>query len=147
MDLSAQGEDPYRFWRERMTRLVQAMWVGLGIQLAGDIVDARWHAANDGFEGAADQLQAHWLVWLGVTVAMAAAALAAREMRPAHNGGLDFTLANCTGYAFFAAWHFAAHWGGSDSELAHVALLLTRLAMFGGIVWATLAWRQTSRAL
>lgn len=49
--------------------------------VAGQLVDLRWHAAHGHrFETAADQLGAHWLIWLGVLVLLIVAVVGARSV-------------------------------------------------------------------
>jgi hypothetical protein len=59
------------------SRLLAGAWTGIALQAAGQVVDLRWHATHPGFERAADQLRAHWLIWLGVLVAIGKAAILA----------------------------------------------------------------------
>jgi hypothetical protein len=129
-----------------MRRLFQALWAGVVVQLLGELLDARWHATHEEFETASDQLQAHWLLWLGTALTLAAAALAARRLRPEHNPGLDATLAAGTAYVLVASWHLLAHLAGSDPELAHALLLVTKLGILSSVAWATLVWRRDRRA-
>ena len=48
----------------RARTALQLLWATLIVQVAGRLIDARWHATHDEFEGASQQLQAHWLIWL-----------------------------------------------------------------------------------
>lgn len=129
-----------------MTRLFQALWAGVALQLAGQAIDINWHSTHEEFETAPDQLQAHWLLWLGTALTLAAALVAARRTAPKRNPGLDTTLAAGTVYVLVSIWHFVAHASGSDPELAHVLLVVTKLGILGGVLWATLLWRRAERA-
>ncbi len=125
-----------------MKRLFQLIWLGIAVQVAGELVDLRWHATHDEFEGAGEQLEAHWLVWLGTLMTLAPATAAAARVSPGRNGGLVLTLAAGAVYVAVSVWHFAAHASGTDPELAHVLLALGKIGMLAGVIWATVAWRR-----
>ena len=61
--------------------LSTVLWFGLGALVAGRLFDLWWHSTHEGFETAGDQLQAHWLAWLGALVLLAASPLAALSIR------------------------------------------------------------------
>jgi hypothetical protein len=126
-------------------RLLLALWAALAGQLLGRLVDLRWHLTHEEFEGAAEQLEAHWLIWLAVlaTIAVAAAGLRARPDRPERNG-LRVVVSAGLVYGGIAIWHFIEHANGSDPELAHVLLTLSEVAMFGGAAIATIRARRSS---
>ncbi|HZA76931.1 MAG TPA: hypothetical protein VE623_11140, partial [Acidimicrobiales bacterium] len=65
-----------------------------------------WHATHDEFETGADQLQAHWLVWLGALVILAAA-MRGTLQRP--TAGYRIVVAGALGYLAVAVWHFYEH--------------------------------------
>jgi cytochrome bd-type quinol oxidase subunit 2 len=117
---------------------------GLVVFVAGRLVDAAWHATHDEFETAADQLQAHAVVWLGTLLLMAAAAIAIS--RRTTNRGYAVVLAGTLGYAVVAAWHFWEHSQHRDPDLPHVLLLVTNLIIFLGIGWVWIAPRLGQRA-
>lgn len=48
--------------------------------MAGQVDDLRWHAANGGFETAADQVGGHCLIWLGVLDLLVVGAVGARRV-------------------------------------------------------------------
>jgi hypothetical protein len=73
------------------------------------VIDLRWHAIHPGFERAADQLQAHWLIWLGVLVTLAAAAVGARRVLSSWYSGYRLLLLASVAYALSSAWHFWEH--------------------------------------
>ena len=62
-------------------RALQGLWVAVAVQVAGRIVDGLWHASHDEFETTSDQLQAHWLIWVGVLLALVVAYGAVRALR------------------------------------------------------------------
>jgi hypothetical protein len=124
------------------SRPLAALWGALVLQLLGRLVDLRWHLANDEFEGTSQQLEAHWLIWLGVAATVAVAAVALRQHR-AGPGAAAFALVLGSGllYVGVAVWHFVEHANGADPELAHYLLALTQLGMVAGAALATLAAR------
>lgn len=62
-------------------RLFSALLIGFGVQVAGRLVDLQWHLTHEEFEGRAEQVQAHWLIWLSTIFVIAAAALGVRDVR------------------------------------------------------------------
>jgi hypothetical protein len=118
------------------TRLVQLLAVALVVQIAGRALDGRWHATHDEFEGASQQLEAHWLIWLGVLATLGICALALRRLDRDDRGLLGYrvTLVSGLGYAIVAVWHFIEHANHNDPEIAHVLLALGQAGMLIGIV-------------
>jgi hypothetical protein len=125
---------------------LRALWIAVGVQLAGRLLDLRWHLANDEFEGTSQQLEAHWLLWIGVlaTIAVAGVAVGAPE-RPAGRVGYLLTLLSGLVYAPVAIWHFIEHANHADPELAHVLLGLTQIGMVAGAIIATMIARRGRR--
>jgi hypothetical protein len=124
---------------------LQLLWATLLVQVLGRLIDARWHATHDEFEGASEQLEAHWLAWIGVLATLGVAAWAAqRGVTPGRLGYLTVLVA--TGfYVPVAVWHFIEHANHSDPELAHVLLAISQIAVLVGAIAATLAWRSPPR--
>jgi hypothetical protein len=125
---------------------LRALWIAVGVQLAGRLLDLRWHLANDEFEGTSQQLEAHWLLWLGVlaTIAVAAVAIAAKQ-QPAGQFGYQVTLLSGLLYVPVSIWHFIEHANNADPELAHVLLGLTQIGMVVGAIVATVIARRGRR--
>jgi hypothetical protein len=118
--------------------MLRALWVAVAVQLAGRLLDLRWHLTHDEFEGTSQQLEAHWLLWLGVLATIAVAAVASVRMeRPAARPGYLLTLLSGGLYVPVAIWHFIEHANGSDPELAHVLLAVGGIGMVAGAVLAT----------
>ena len=124
-------------------RVLAAVWVGLGLWLAGRLVDARWHATHDEFEGASQQIEAHWLAWLGVAVTLVVAVAATRRFAALRRsvGALTLVAAGAL-YAVVGIWHFIEHANGSDPEVAHVLLVLANAGMLVGAIVLTLSLRR-----
>lgn len=125
---------------------LRALWIAVGVQLAGRLLDLRWHLSHDEFEGASQQLDAHWLAWLGVlaTLAVVIVALAARE-QPAGRSGYLVTLLSGLLYVPVSVWHFIEHANGADPELAHLLLAVGQIGMVAGAIVATVIVRRGHR--
>jgi hypothetical protein len=125
------------------SRALRALWIAVAVQLAGRLLDLRWHLTHDEFEGTSQQLEAHWLLWLGVlaTVAVAAWVVLMPERLAGYHGYL-LTLAAAALYVPVAVWHFVAHANSEDPELAHVLVGIGGVGMVIGAVLATLLVRR-----
>lgn len=121
-----------------------ALWIAVVVMVLGRLLDLRWHATHDEFEGTTEQLQAHWLVWLGVILVLLVATVAIRE----GSGGVGFrlTLASAGLYVPVAIWHFIEHANGSDPESAHVLLAITNLGIVVGAAAGFFEARQPPAA-
>jgi hypothetical protein len=119
---------------------LKALWIAVAVQILGRLLDLRWHLDNDEFEGTAQQLEAHWLLWLGV---LATLAIALAALRTELDGrGLRALIGITLAYIAVAIWHFVEHANHADPELAHYLLGLTQLGMIGAAIWVTLAFRR-----
>ena len=127
----------------RLGRLFAAVWVGVALQVIGQAIDFRWHATHPEFETARDQLQAHWLLWIGSLVTLVAAWLAVRAVRGARREGLLLTVWASLGYVAFSIWHFLEHARGADPDLPHVLLGVAKVGILVGVIWATVQWRRS----
>ena len=124
------------------TRILLWTWVGLVLHAAGQVLDLRWHATHSEFEGAVEQLEAHWLLWLGAAVTMVAALRGAtlfESSRLAGYGPLVWALA---AYGVVSAWHFWEHAQRRDPDLPHVLLASAQMAMLLGGISATVVHRR-----
>lgn len=117
-----------------MRRWLPWLWLAAVVQIAGRVVDLRWHATHPGFESAGNQLQAHWLIWLGVVAGLA---VAIAGLRVARDRGLLITAWASGAYLSVAGWHFAEHAAGNDPEIAHVLLAVAWTAALAGIADVT----------
>lgn len=131
--------------KSRGRELFAAIWVGIALQVLGQAIDLRWHATHKIFEAPSDQLRAHWVLWIGTLVTLAAASLAVQVFGRGQNAGLVMTVAAGTGYVAVSIWHFLEHAGSADPGLPHILLAVTKLATLIGVVWATVQWRTSRR--
>jgi hypothetical protein len=121
-------------------RVLATVWASLAVWLAGRLLDARWHATHDEFEGASQQIEAHWLAWLGVALVLTVAAVAAKRFATLRRSlGLRTLVASGALYAITAVWHFIEHANGADPEAAHVLLVLGNAGMVIGAVLLTVS--------
>ncbi|MFN2524944.1 MAG: hypothetical protein ABR505_01565 [Actinomycetota bacterium] len=122
-----------------------ALVVGFVGQIGGRLVDLQWHLTHEEFEGAAEQLQAHWLIWLSTAFVLGVAALALRQdSRPAEQRGYLLVLLANLAYAIVAVIHFLQHLDHREVDWAHLLLALTSIAAAIGVIWV-IARRFTSR--
>lgn len=123
-------------------RLLAVLWAGIAIQIAGRALDGIWHANNEGFESASDQLQAHWLLWLGVATTLAGSAVAISRVGEARRGWAAVFAASAA-YLAAALWHFLEHAASNDPAAAHILLGILWVALLIAAVVTTLDWRRT----
>ena len=123
-------------------RLLQALWATVLLQLAGRLVDLRWHLTHPEFEAASQQVEAHWLVWLAVLASIGVAVFAIAGPSAAAMAGYRVVLIAGLVYTAVAVWHFIEHAHHHDPQVAHVLLALSQLAMLVGAVVATLRSRR-----
>ncbi len=124
---------------QRRERIFRALLIGFGGQLAGRLVDLQWHLTHEDFEGGADQLQAHWLIWLATAFVLWVAAAGIRDVgEPARRGYLIVLVANLA-YAAVAIVHFFQHVNGLEVDWAHFLLLVSNIAAVVGVVWVVVA--------
>ena len=125
-----------------LRRPLRLLWVALTVQLLGRLLDLRWHATHDEFEGPSQQFEAHWLLWIGVLGTLVVVGwLVAQGASPGRSGYLTALVASCL-YVAVAVWHFVEHANHQDPELAHILLAVTQTAVVAGAVLATVAVRR-----
>ena len=120
------------------TRTVVSLWAAFAVQIAGRLLDLRWHQTHSEFESGGDQVQAHWLVWLGTILVLIVAARALRSDRAAHarSGYVTVLVANGV-YAAAAALHFVQHANHSEVDWTHAVLGLTNVVATAGVFIVT----------
>jgi hypothetical protein len=115
---------------------LRALWAGGILFLAGIARDQLWHATHDEFEGNSQQVEAHWLLWLGFLVVLSVTVLAfLRLSSDERHPGFGVVLAASLFYLPVTVWHFAAHANHVDPGLAHVLLAIGDAAILGGVAW------------
>jgi hypothetical protein len=124
------------------SRLLAGVWTGIALQAAGQVIDLRWHATHPGFERAADQLQAHWLIWLGVLVTVVVAAVGASRVPSSWYSGYRLLLVAGVAYALSSGWHFWEHAQLRDPAAPHVLVAIGKAAILAGAISATVVSRR-----
>jgi uncharacterized membrane protein AbrB (regulator of aidB expression) len=111
-------------------RLRIVVIVGAVVMTAGRVVDLQWHATHPEFETGADQIQAHWLAWLGALFLLVTGSIGvgARYRSP----GFLIMFASAWLYAGVAVWHFWLHQHLRDPDLPHLLLALSQLGLYTG---------------
>jgi hypothetical protein len=131
-----------RYVREKP---LTALWIAVGVVIVGRLVDLQWHLPHDNFGGAADQVQAHLVVWIGVLMLLGVSAIAVRQ--GAAGLGYRLSLGGAAFYVPVAIWHFVEHANRSDFELPHILIALAYIATLIGVVAVTVpAIRQRPTA-
>ena len=115
------------------------------VQIVGRFVDLQWHATHAGFETGRDQVTAHWLVWLGTLLIIAAAVWALRSTPPddERRGYLVLLWSNLI-YVVVAVVHFIQHLDHQEVNWAHVSLGVLNTGSVVGVLMV--AWVRLRRA-
>jgi hypothetical protein len=120
---------------------LRALWVGGLLFVAGIVLDQRWHATHDEFEGTSQQFEAHWLLWIGfLGVTGAALAASARLTRAERHPGFTVVLVASAVYLPVTVWHFVAHASEVDPAVAHVLLAVGDAGIIAGVAWTLVAF-------
>jgi hypothetical protein len=122
-------------------RSLLALWLGVTVMLAGEVVDLRWHLTHDEFETASDQLRAHWLTWLGAVVALAAGVV--RASRGTDHNPYRLVAVFGIAYVGLGIWHFVEHVDHSDPAVAHVLIAIAKAGIVVAAVIAAVEARRT----
>ncbi len=128
-------------------KLFRLLLIGLVAQIAGRLVDLQWHLTHDEFEGAAEQLRAHWLIWISTIFILGVALAAVRSVGEPrqHRGYLVVFVANLA-YAVIAVVHFFQHLDHREVDWAHLLLAVTSIAAVLGVLWVVAARVSSRRA-
>ncbi len=127
-------------------RTFKTLWAAFVVQVAGRLLDFWWHATHDEFETGADQLTAHWLVWLGTLFILVVAARALRSgLSGSERRGYLVVLWSNALYLVVAVIHFMQHLGYQEVDWAHISLAVTNVGSVVGVLMVT-ATRRTRRA-
>jgi hypothetical protein len=127
--------------------LFSALVIGFGAQIAGRLVDLRWHLTHDEFEGGVEQLQAHWLIWLATlfVIGVAGVALGHADHQSERRGYLIVLVSNVA-YAVVAVIHFFQHLNQLEVDWAHLLLAIIGVASVIGVLWVIGARLRSRRA-
>ncbi len=122
---------------------MRPLWGAFAVQVAGRLLDFWWHATHEEFETGADQLQAHWLVWIGTVLVLV---VAARALRTGVEGRIragyaTVVIANAL-YVPIAVAHFIQHMNLQEVDWAHVALAVTNVVAALGVLFVTYVSRR-----
>jgi hypothetical protein len=93
-------------------------------------------------ERAADQVQAHWLIWLGVLVTLVVAAVGASRVPSSWHSGYRLLLLAGVAYALSSGWHFWEHAQLRDPVAPHVLVAIGKAAILAGAISATVVSRR-----
>ena len=134
---------------EKDEKLFRLLLIGFVGQVAGRLVDLQWHLTHDEFEGAAEQLRAHWLIWISTVFVLSVALAAVRGVGESrqHRGYLVVLVANLA-YAVVAVVHFFQHLDRLEVDWANLLLAITSVAAAVGVLWviaARVASRRTDK--
>jgi hypothetical protein len=122
------------------TRYLRALWIGALLFVAGIVLDQRWHATHDEFEGTSQQFEAHWLLWVGFLLVLVATVLAFLRLTPGERPrGIAVVLIASAIYLPVTVWHFVAHANEIDPDVAHVLLAIGDVAIIAGAGWTFVA--------
>ncbi len=116
-------------------RLFVTLIAGFAGQIAGRLLDFRWHSTHSEFEGGEEQLEAHWLIWAATILVIVCAAVGVRD-RPDRAERLRYAVvlwANVA-YAAVAIVHFFQHLNHLEVDWAHFLLGLTNVVGAAGVV-------------
>jgi hypothetical protein len=121
-------------------RLFPALLIGFGAQIAGRLVDLQWHLTHEEFEGAVEELQARWLIWLTTVFVVGVAALGVRDIdEPDQRRGYLIVLVANLAYGGAAVIHFFQHLNHLEVDWAHLLLAITSIAAAAGVLWVIAA--------
>lgn len=124
--------------RDTSRAIFRGLWAAFVVQVAGRLLDFRWHATHDEFETGRDQITAHWLVWLGTALVLAVAVWALRAGRSDHErrGFLIILWSNAL-YVLVAVTHFIQHLHHQEVDWAHLSLAVTSIGSVVGVLLVT----------
>lgn len=131
---------------ESLPAVVRWLWASGALAVAGLAYDLRWHAAHEHFETGADQVEAHWLSWLGLALVLVVSVTAVVRLPSAATPwGLMLTAGAASVRALVTVWHFWEHLNERDPDLPHVLLAVSEVAVLLGIAALTVHVRRGER--
>ena len=122
------------------------LWGAFVVQVAGRLLDLRWHQTHKEYETGRDQITAHSLVWLGTLLVIAVAAWALRNgpSKAERKGYLVVLWSNLL-YVVVAILHFIQHLNHQEVDWAHISLALTNVGSVVGVLMVTFASNREQR--
>ncbi len=130
-------------------RLFRLLLIAFAVQVLGRLLDFRWHTTHEEFETGGDQIQAHWLVWLGTIIVLAVGIVALRSVHsPDQRRGYRTVVAGNSLYVPVAVLHFVQHLNREEVDWTHAALAITSVVALSGVadlVVARFARRRQSQ--
>lgn len=124
--------------RVKARRLLLALWIGVAIQLLGQLIDVRWHATHSShFRSASEQVEAHWMIWLGIAVILVAGLAAVMSGRGTAGRGLTGALVASSVLVAGQVWNFVDHTQGRTAVPPHLLIALGRLGVLAAAGVAT----------
>ena len=127
-------------WAEDSKRIFTLLWAAFVVQVAGRLFDFRWHVTHDGFETAGDQVQAHWLMWLGTLFILVVAVVALRSTpSDGERRGYQVVLWSNVLLSVISVIHYLQHLDHQEVDWAHLALAITNIGSVVGVVMVTMA--------
>ncbi len=120
-------------------RVFPALWGAFSVQIGGRVLDLQWHRTHPEFETAQDQITAHWLVWLGTLLVIAAAAIALRAAGPVGTERIGYRVALWSNllYLMLAVVHFVQHLNHQEVDWTHIALAVANVVAAAGVLTVT----------
>ena len=117
-------------------KVFAALWGAFGVQVSGRLLDLQWHRTHSEFETGADQVTAHWLVWLGTVLILAVAVWGLRTgPPPPERRGYLLVLWSNVVYVAVAVAHFIQHLDRQEVDWAHIGLAITNIGSLVGVVF------------
>jgi hypothetical protein len=120
--------------------------LAVAVQLVGRGIDGWWHATHDEFETAADQIRAHFVIWVGVLATLVLSTVAVRRFSGRLQSWYAVVLAGSVCYVGVATWHFIEHANHSDPDLPHVLIAVAWAALLLGAAGTALLSRRKTLA-
>jgi hypothetical protein len=101
-------------------------------------LDFWWHITHNGFETGADQVRAHWLVWLGTILVLAVGIRALLiGVTGSERVGYVAIVGSNLAYIPIAVAHYIQHLNHEEVDWAHVGLAVTNVASALAVLYIT----------
>ena len=126
---------PRRGWTP--SRWLVALWVAVGLSLAGQIVDLGWHARHGEFQTASDVAQGHSILWLATAMTIAVCLGALRSGHTESRRGYSYVLAASVALVVADAWNFSGHVQGQETFIPHLLLTTSKGAILVAVFVTT----------